>query len=133
MVLGSEGRPVVAVEAKSRPVPDNYESVVREQAGMYTSETGTPWAVVIDPANIRVFRAGDGASPVMMLSTEEALRAAFPERRPPVIGEQLLLFVVPRWLHGLAGDREFIEKYPLLRDFANDCQNLTSITGNRWP
>lgn len=116
LLLSKEGRPIVVVEAKARPISPDFEPAVSRQLEAYSTEIGTRWALLVDPKNTRIFRLNQ---PIAVLSTEEILGQAFPIQ-PSIIGEQTLLIAVDRWLHDLPNHDDVLRRYPMLKEFASE-------------
>lgn len=118
MIFSREGRPVVAVEAKARPLSRDFERTVKRQLGSYSTEIGTPWVLLVDPENTYVFRSQEMDQPVARLSTAEVLGEAFSDR-PNAIGEQIILVALDRVVPQLKGRRQLLRDHPELQAFAD--------------
>ncbi len=110
------GRPLVAVEAKSRPVPDDFRGPVLEQLREGLEATQSRWAVLAAPDRVEFYRHDDLEQPRASIPSEEILRAAGLEDSP-VVGEALLTTAMERWLQRLRSDHAFGARYPALKDF----------------
>ncbi len=119
LVILKEGRPLVVVEAKARPIPRRFEDAVLRQLGTYATTCSTPWSILVDPEKTTIFRSEDMTRPWTVLSTGELLQATdFPQSS--VVGERVLLRAVDRWVHGLPTRREILTRHPELTAFAKD-------------
>lgn len=123
LLFAKAGHPIIAVEAKSRPVSRDFESAVHRQLQVYSTQLGTRWALLVDPREIRIFKL---TKPFASLSTEEFLSEAFPSR-PGVIGEQTLLLAVNRLLPKLSHRRDFLRRHPELEELASDLVDAEPI------
>ena len=119
LLLIKDGRPLVVVEAKTRPISPDFESAVCQPLQAYSTEIGSRWALLIDPKAARIFHDN---KPVETLSTEEILgKPGKPlASGPRVIGEQTLLIAADQWLHELPHRDDVLRYHPKLQEFASE-------------
>jgi len=122
LVLTKAGRPMATVEAKARPLSGAFETAALRQLQVFSSEVGSPWALLVDPKEMRIYNK---EKRVARLSTEEILRDVFPVA-PKVVGEQTLLVAVNRWLGGLSRRRDFLTRHPELGEFVRDVEDAVA-------
>ena len=127
LVLLKEGRPIIVVEAKGRPIPPAFHDAVREQIRFYAQRTESRWSVLVDPASMRVYKGSAVDAPVVEMPTIELLKAVGigSEYR---VGEQLLLTAVDRWLRTLADPSSTGKHDPRLYELADDMQSVDEVT-----
>jgi hypothetical protein len=118
LVFSKAGRPIAVIEAKTRPIPTEFETAVYRQLESYVTEVGSPWALLVDPVRTHIFRQN---KPFMSLPTEEVLREVWPSL-PKAIGEQTLLLAFSHWLPELSRHRNQLQRHPKLKDFAAEVE-----------
>jgi len=118
MRFSRSGKPIVAVEAKARPVTQAFESTVRQQLNAYSTQIGAPWALLADPQDTWVFRSRD-MQPIARLSTAEMLEEAALSISPNVVGEQVILTALDRVVPQLMNRPDFLRRHPELVEFAH--------------
>ncbi len=94
LVLLQDGHPVIIVEAKSRPIPHDFERAVREQVRMFAGHTGSQWSILIDPVTTMIFQGERTHEPLATIPTEEIIELA--DLSSKIVGERLLLIAVRR-------------------------------------
>ncbi len=115
LILTKAGRPIAVVEAKTRPVSRDFEPAVYRQLQVFSTDVGTPWAILVDPKDTRIFLRNQ---PFIVLSTEEVLSTAFTSR-PKVVGERTLLVALDHWFHELPRRPDLLRQHPKLEEFAH--------------
>ena len=132
LVAFREGRPIVVVEAKGRPVQARFHRPVVEQLSTFSTSVNSPWLFLVDPQTTQVFRSIDGTRPVATISTREILQEEMPNQMN-VIGEKTLLFAFDRWLLSLPQRTAFFGRHPELQDLAKDLSNHITTVRDWWP
>lgn len=117
MLFSKSGKPIAVVEAKARPLSRDFETIVRRQLTSYSTQIGTPWALLVDPQDTYVFRSDDMHRPVARLATAEVLGEVF-ANRPSAIGDQVILVALDRVVPRLKSRSEFLQRHPELVEFA---------------
>jgi hypothetical protein len=119
LVAMHEGRPLVLVEAKGRPVPESFRNAVLEQLKSYGAATQSRWLLLADPRSIDIYRQDALDAPQATLATDEIVESAALSKVSS-IGERILLLAIERWLRELGQGPHFTSKHPELRDFVHD-------------
>ena len=113
-----DGKPVLLVEVKSRPVddprpadlpgyfpwPGRDEVVGKLSEDLHATPEGVKFAMLVDPKIIQVYQRGSGRSinPVLQLSAPEVLRPYDPEFTGKPIYHDYLETLAEGWLRDLA-------------------------------
>jgi hypothetical protein len=117
MMFSRFGKPVLVVEAKGRPVTRDFEPIVRRQLNAYSTETGAPWAILVDPQDTWIFKSHH-TEPIARLATTDVLGEALSDR-PTIVGEQVILIALDRVVPNLKDRGDFLRRHPELREFAD--------------
>jgi hypothetical protein len=128
LVYFKNGRPIIVVEAKRRPIPPEFRAPVLEQLRMYSLRLKSEWSLLIDPESARIYKGEALNESAAEIATARVLEAAGIERTDAV-GEALLLLAVRRWLARIAEGseigtdglpREFIEAVRDTEEYAQE-------------
>lgn len=110
LVALKQGRPLLLVEAKGRPVEGEFWEPVQEQMRELAKLSGSDWFVLADPDTIRIYEGAD-LRKVAEIPTEDVL-AATGISRPEFLGQRLLLVALDRWLPTISNaDALGLEKF----------------------
>lgn len=120
------GRPLVAVEAKSRPVPDDFRGPVLEQLREGLEATQSRWAVLAAPDRVEFYRHDDLEQPRASIPSEEILRAAGLEG-VAAVGKGILTLAMKRWFGQLQSEHAFSDRYPSLAEFFETARRADSV------
>jgi hypothetical protein len=101
-VVDRDNQTVALVEVKSRPLGDEWQTVLPRNLALY----GRPvdFVLAIDPVHIRLYKptGKDIGAPLVVLGTPEVLKRYDPESPKKRIFESYMLTLVEAWLRDLA-------------------------------
>jgi Type I restriction enzyme R protein N terminus (HSDR_N) len=119
LVALREGKPLVVVEAKRRPVPPSFREAVLQQLKDYGEATQSRWLLLADPRSVDIYRNDELEGPKATLDTREILDST-ELSSVSIIGESILLLAIERWMRALRQSSLFASRHPELTDFVRD-------------
>jgi hypothetical protein len=119
LVALHEGRPLVLVEAKGRPVSADFRNAVLQQLKSYGEATQSRWLLLADPQSVDIYRQDALDAPQATLATKEIVESA-ELSGVATIGGRILLLAIERWLRALGQAPHFTRNHPELKDFVHD-------------
>ena len=125
LLLLRDGEPIAVVEAKGIPIATEFRRAVLEQLRMYARETGSRWALLVDPVSTLVYRSERIGEPVAEIPTREVLQSAALDQTIP-LGGRLLLLAVERWLSATPASPQ-PDGRPELADFFRDISRSNQL------
>lgn len=114
IVLLERGEPRVVVEAKGRPIRDEFSTPVMAGLRTLVAETHSDWSLLADPVRILIYH-GDQLTPHATLPTS-GLLASVGLSDVTHVGEPVLLIALDRWLRAVQRD-EITVVDPALAEF----------------
>lgn len=113
LALRRDGEAIIVVEAKARPIRPPFSDAVRVQMRHCVRQSGSAWALLIDPDRAQIFRSPDTSTPCVEIPSREIV-AAGGMADASVMGARVLTRSANRWLRQLPGSPEFLERDPVL-------------------